>query len=204
MKTRLVVLISGRGSNMQAIVHACQQGELDADVVAVISNRPDAAGLAHARSAGIATRCIDHTNYPSRDAFDAALADAIDEFGADYVVLAGFMRILGSALVERFRDRMINIHPSLLPRYPGLDTHARALAAGDTEHGASVHFVTPELDAGPIIEQVRVPVLPGDTPESLAARVLGEEHALLIRALTRVIRDKSGSTDPRDSGHSAL
>ena len=194
MSARLVVLISGRGSNMRAVVDACRQGRLDAEVVAVISNRPDAAGLDHARSAGIATRTLDHTAYASRDAFDAALADAIDEFAPDFIVLAGFMRILGQPLVERFRDRMINIHPSLLPLYPGLDTHARALAAGDSEHGASVHFVTPELDAGPIIEQVRVPVLAGDTPQRLAERVLGEEHALLIRALARVIRDASGST----------
>lgn len=203
MRARLVVLISGRGSNMQAVVDACRQGTLNAEVVAVISNRPDAAGLAHARAAGIATRTVDHRAYASRDAFDAALADAIDEHAPDFIVLAGFMRILGTTLVERFHDRMINIHPSLLPRYPGLDTHARALAAGDTEHGASVHFVTPELDAGPIIEQVRVPVHAGDTPESLAERVLGEEHALLIRALARVIRDASGSRITRDSGHSA-
>jgi phosphoribosylglycinamide formyltransferase-1 len=171
---RLVVLISGRGSNMQALVEA----KLPAHVAAVISNRGDAAGLRYATERGIATAVVDHRRYPSREAFDAALAAAIDAHAPDLVVLAGFMRVLTPAFVERYAGRLLNIHPSLLPAFPGLDTHVRALAAGVKIHGATVHFVTAALDHGPIVVQAAVPVLPSDDAETLAARVLEQEHRI--------------------------
>ena len=183
--SRIVVLISGRGSNMQAIVNACDLGQINAEVVLVISNRPDAAGLAFAKRHGITTKVCDHTHFPERQQFDAELASIIESAKPDWVVLAGFMRILGAELVQQFVGRMINIHPSLLPKYPGLNTHERALAEGDAEHGATVHFVTPELDAGPVIDQVAVPIKENDTPALLAARVLSEEHGLLVKAIKR-------------------
>ena len=170
--TSVVILISGRGSNMRSIVDA----GLPADIRAVISNRPDAAGLAYARDRGITTEVVDHTAYPDRAAFDAALAACIDRHAPDLVVLAGFMRILTPGFVEHYRGRMINIHPSLLPAFPGLHTHAQALATGVRVHGCTVHFVTPVLDHGPIIAQGVVPVLADDTPDTLAARVLTVEH----------------------------
>ena len=148
-------------------------------IAGVISNRPDAAGLTFASEAGIATRVVAHDDFAERDAFDAALAEAIDAFRPQLIVLAGFMRILGDAFINRFCGRMINVHPSLLPDFRGLHTHRRALEAGRKVHGASVHFVTPELDSGPVIAQVRIPVLPDDTPETLAARLLPHEHRLL-------------------------
>jgi phosphoribosylglycinamide formyltransferase-1 len=175
---RIVILISGRGSNMRSIVEACAAERWAARIVAVVSNRPDAGGLAYAAERGIATAVVDHHAHSSRDAFDAALAACIDAHAPDLVVLAGFMRILGAPFVRRYEGRMLNIHPSLLPKYPGLHTHRRALAAGDREHGASVHFVTPELDGGPVVIQAQVPVLPGDDEDSLAARVLHEEHVI--------------------------
>jgi len=181
--TRLVVLISGAGSNMRAIIEACQSGKLDANVVAVISNRPDAAGLNFAREQNIESTVIDHTTFKTRDRFDAQLAMVIKSYKPDFIVLAGFMRILTAELVNRFLGRMINIHPSLLPLYPGLNTHAKVLQAGDNTHGASVHFVTAELDAGPVIAQTQVPVLQGDTEQALAARVLQTEHELYVQAL---------------------
>ena len=183
--SRIVVLISGRGSNMQAVVNACDSGFIQAEVVSVISNRPDAAGLAFAKQQGINTEVCDHTLYPNRDQFDSELSKLIERAEPDWIVLAGFMRILGDELVQQFVGRMINIHPSLLPKYPGLNTHARAIAAGDAEHGATVHFVTPELDAGPVIENVCVPIHDGDTAETLAARVLTEEHRLLVKVIKR-------------------
>lgn len=183
--TRIVVLISGRGSNMQAIVNACRQGQIDAQVVLVASNRPAAAGLEFAKSQGIDTAVCDHKEFQTRDQFDSELAKIIANATPDWIVLAGFMRVLGPELVQRFAGRMINIHPSLLPKYPGLNTHERALASGDAEHGATVHLVTPELDAGPVIEQVSIPILENDTADSLAARVLAEEHGLLVRAVQR-------------------
>ncbi|HET9664390.1 MAG TPA: phosphoribosylglycinamide formyltransferase, partial [Burkholderiales bacterium] len=169
---RIVILISGRGSNMEALLKA----DLPACVGAVISNNPSAAGLSIARDAGIATAVVDHRPYGERIAFDAALAAEIDRHRPDLVLLAGFMRVLTDGFVERYRDRMLNIHPSLLPAFPGLDTHQRALAAGVRIHGCTVHFVTPALDHGPIVIQAAVPVLPGDTEALLAARVLREEH----------------------------
>jgi len=176
---RITVLISGRGSNLVALIDAANAGAIDGAVTQVISNRPGAGGLTHAERNGIATRVVDHRAFASRTAFDAALADAIDASEPDVVVLAGFMRILGAAFVERYAGRMLNIHPSLLPAYPGTDTHARALADGAARHGCTVHFVTPDVDGGPIIAQSEVPVLPGDDAATLAARVLEAEHRLL-------------------------
>jgi len=182
---RLVILISGRGSNMLAIDDACKSGELNASIALVISNRPDAKGLESAAARGLETSVIDHTDYASRDEFDDALDAKIRQLTPDWIVLAGFMRILGNKIVNAWSGKMINIHPSLLPKYPGLDTHAKALSAGDTEAGASVHIVTPELDAGPVIAQVRVSIEPNDTAETLGNRVLAEEHTLYVQALKR-------------------
>ena len=179
----IVVLISGRGSNLQSIIEQAAAGELPVDIRAVISNRPDAAGLERARAAGIETAVVDHRDYPDRAAFDAALARCIDRYEPGAVALAGFMRILTPDFVRHYRGRLLNIHPSLLPAYRGLDTHRRALADGARRHGASVHFVTEELDGGPVILQAEVPVLAGDTPETLAARVLAQEHRLYPAAL---------------------
>ena len=179
----IVILISGRGSNMEAIVRRCSQEAWPARVAGVVGNRADAAGLRFARDAGIATTVVDHTAFASRDAFDAELARQIDAFEADVIALAGFMRILTPAFVQRYDGRLVNIHPSLLPAFPGLDTHARAIAAGCKVAGASVHFVTPELDHGPIIGQAVVPVLADDSPALLAARVLALEHVLYPRAI---------------------
>ena len=176
------MLVSGRGSNLAALIDA------GCPIAGVVSNVPSAPALERARAAGIPTCTLDHRGYRSRAAFDAALAERIDGPGrADLVVLAGFMRVLGAAFTKRFAGRLINVHPSLLPAFPGLCTHARALAAGVVEHGCTVHFVTEELDAGPIVAQARVPVRPGDTPESLAARVLAEEHRLLPASVHRFL-----------------
>jgi phosphoribosylglycinamide formyltransferase-1 len=173
----VVVLISGRGSNLQAILDA------GIPVSAVVSNRPDAAGLALAQRRGVATAVVDHRHFASREAFDASLAAEIERHAPRLVALAGFMRVLTPGFVARFAGRLMNIHPSLLPELPGLDTHARALAAGARRHGCTVHFVTERLDHGPVIAQASVPVLPGDTAEGLAARVLAEEHRLYPRAI---------------------
>ena len=179
----LVVLISGRGSNLKAILDAINRGELPARVSAVVSSKADAGGLAYARENNIDTLALDAADYPDRDDYDRALQGLIDTFKPDMVVLAGFMRILSPAFVQHFRGRMINIHPSLLPAFRGLNTHRRALEAGVAEHGASVHFVTEELDGGPVIAQVRVPVLAGDDAASLAARVLEQEHRLYCQVI---------------------
>ena len=175
---RIVILISGRGSNMEAIVRACEAERWPARVVAVISHRPDAAGLIWAAAHGIATAVVDHRAHAQREAFDEALAQAIGVWEPDLVVLAGFMRVLGPAFVRLHAGRLLNIHPSLLPAFPGLDTHRRALDAGVKVHGATEHLVTPALDDGPIIGQAVVPVLSGDDEDSLAARVLEAEHRL--------------------------
>ena len=180
---RLVVLISGRGSNLKAIIDAIGRRELPAEVCAVITNRPDAPGLAHARAAGIRVETIDHCAYADRESFDAALSACIDRYRPDLVVLAGFMRVLTKSFIEHYAGRLMNIHPSLLPAFPGLKTHERALAAGVEVHGATVHFVGTEVDAGPIICQARVPVMAGDTPTSLAQRVLEQEHRLYPRVI---------------------
>jgi len=173
----IVVLISGRGSNMRALLEA------ELPVAAVISNRTDAEGLRVATARGIATSVVEHRRFPTREAFDAALAAEIDRFQPRLVALAGFMRVLTPAFVERYRDRLLNIHPSLLPAFPGLDTHERALAAGVKLHGCTVHFVTAELDHGPIVLQAAVPVYPDDTATELAARVLRQEHVAYPRAV---------------------
>jgi phosphoribosylglycinamide formyltransferase 1 len=175
---RIVILISGRGSNMEAIVQRCWQQGWPATVAAVIANRPDAKGLDFARAHGLATAVVDHKAHADREAFDEALAGVIDAHEPDLVVLAGFMRILGSAFVQRYEGRLLNIHPSLLPAFPGLHTHRRALEAGCQVVGATVHFVTPELDHGPIVMQSAVPVLPGDDESALSARVLATEHVI--------------------------
>ena len=181
MTARIAVLASGRGSNLQAILLAIAAGHLDAEVVGVFSDKPGAPALQRvppeARWSG------DAKAFADRQAFDAELADAVAAAQPDWIACAGYMRILGKAFVQRFRGRLLNIHPSLLPKYRGLRTHARALQAGDSEHGASVHFVVPELDAGAVVMQAMVPVLGGDTPETLAARVLRVEHPLLVAAL---------------------
>jgi phosphoribosylglycinamide formyltransferase-1 len=177
----IVILISGRGSNMAAILDA----KLPLEVKAVISNKACAAGLDTARQAGIATRVVEHKNFPTREAFDDALLTSISEFNPDLVVLAGFMRILTPGFIERLQGRIVNIHPSLLPAFPGLDTHEQALAAGVKIHGATVHIVTPQLDHGPILAQAAVPVLSDDTADSLAARVLAQEHFLYPAVLKK-------------------
>ncbi len=180
----IVILISGRGSNMQAIVNARIAG---ARVAAVISNRPQAAGLTWAQQNGIATAVLDHKEFADRDQFDAALMTLIDQHAPDLVVLAGFMRIVTPAFVAHYANRMINVHPSLLPAFTGLHTHARAIEAGVKLHGCTAHFVTAELDHGPIIAQAAVPVLDDDTPETLAARVLECEHTLYPQAVARFV-----------------
>ena len=179
----IVILISGRGSNMEAIVRAAAAEGWDARVAAVVSNRADAAGLAFAQAHGIATAVADHRGFASRQAFDAELARTIDGFAPDVVALAGFMRILTPGFVAHFEGRIVNVHPSLLPVFPGLNTHRRALAAGCKLSGATIHFVMPELDHGPIIAQAVVPVLADDTEASLAARVLTREHVIYPRAV---------------------
>lgn len=183
------VMISGRGTNMLAILEAASGNDYPGLPVLVISNRPGAAGLEEARRLGVPGQCIDHTPYgEDREAFERDVDGVLREAGAEFVVLAGFMRILTPWFVQRWKGRLVNIHPSLLPKYKGLDTHARAIAAGDTEAGCSVHFVTEGVDDGDVIEQVRVPILPGDTPDALAARILPEEHALYPRALAKALR----------------
>ena len=174
----LVVLISGSGSNLQAIIDAVGRREIRGEIRAVISNQADAFGLQRAHNAGIPTEVIDHRHFDDRRGFDRALRQRIEGYQAELVVLAGFMRILTEEIVQTFNGRMLNIHPSLLPRFRGLHTHRRALEAGDNTHGCSVHFVTGELDGGPLIIQARVPILPGDDPEVLAARVLKKEHII--------------------------
>jgi len=188
----IVILISGGGSNMAAIVRAAQQQEwvrrLDARVAAVISNKADAQGLVFAREHGIATAVLNHKDFDSREAFDAALAQQIDSHEPALVVLAGFMRILTPGFVNHFAGRLLNIHPSLLPAFPGLHTHQRAIEAGCKFAGATVHQVTAELDVGPILDQAVVPVLPEDTPQTLAARVLTQEHIIYPRAVAHFLR----------------
>ena len=193
MTSRIGVLASGRGSNLLAILQAIAAGTLDADIVGVFSDKPDAPALHHVPADARWSR--DAKAFATRDAFDAELADAVAASRPDWIVCAGYMRILGEAFVQRFRGRLLNIHPSLLPRYRGLRTHARALQAGDAEHGASVHFVVPELDAGAVIMQAVVPVLAGDTPDTLAARVLQVEHPLLVAALQLVASGRMSEQD---------
>ncbi len=185
-RVRVAVLISGRGSNMQALVRACDSPDFPAEIVLVLSNQPGAAGLDFAREAGIATTVVPHRDFPDRAAFDAAMDREIRKAGAELVCLAGFMRLLDPAFVDAWRDRMLNVHPALLPSFKGLDTHRRALEAGVKIAGCTVHFVRSEMDTGPIIAQAAVPVLPDDTEEMLAARILEQEHRIYPSALRLV------------------
>ena len=180
---RLAILISGRGSNMATIARECQQGRIAATVSVVVSDRPGVAGITTAQDMGIETHVVARKSAVNRDAFEHSLAEAMDNHTPDLVVLAGFMRVLSAPFVERYAGRMINIHPSLLPKYTGLHTHQRVLEAGDAEHGASVHYVTPELDGGPVILQSRVPVKTGDTESTVAARVMATEHVIYPRVV---------------------
>ena len=190
---RIAILVSGRGSNLQAVLDAIAANTLDARIVGVFSDRPGAPALQ--RVPGALRWSRDAKSYPSREAFDADLADAIAATRPDWVLCAGYMRILGEGFIARFRGRLLNIHPSLLPKYRGLRTHARALRDGEREHGASVHFVTPELDSGAVIAQATVPVLPGDTVESLASRVLAREYPLLLAVLRLAVSGRIAERD---------
>ena len=185
-RKKVGVLISGRGSNLQALLAAGAEPDFPAEIVLVVSNKPDAQGLAHAARAGVATRVVPRRDFARREDCDAAMTAALEEAGVELVCMAGFMRLLSAAFVAHWRDRLINIHPSLLPLFPGLDTHARALAAGVKLHGCTVHFVRLEMDTGPIVGQAAVPVLPGDTEDALAARVLEAEHRLYPHCLRLV------------------
>ena len=200
---RIVILISGRGSNMEAILRAASAEKWPAQIAAVISNKAKAAGLTTASAAGIAARVVEHVAYSDRAQFDQALMTVIDEYSPDLVILAGFLRILTPEFVEHYHGRMLNIHPSLLPSFSGLDTHRRALEAGVKFHGATVHFVTPELDHGPIIEQATVPVLDTDTEDTLAARVLEQEHVIYPRAVRDFIEGRYTLTEGHIVRHSA-
>ncbi|MBN9205381.1 phosphoribosylglycinamide formyltransferase [Methylibium petroleiphilum] len=206
---RIVILISGRGSNMEAIVEACAAQAWPARIAAVISNRADAAGLDYAAARGIATAVVEHRTYADREGFDAALAQAIDAHAPDVVVLAGFMRILTAGFVQRYAGRLLNIHPSLLPAFTGLHTHRRAIEAGCKLAGATVHYVTAELDHGPIVAQAAVPVLPDDTEQTLAARVLASEHRLYPMAVRWAVEgalqvDANGVVRQRDGAAQLL
>ena len=187
MTKRVAILISGRGSNMMALCQAMTSPDIPAEPVLVLSNRPDAGGLDYARAEGLPHAVIDHTQYENRETFDAALDSALEAVRPDIICLAGFMRLLTPGFVEKWSGKLINIHPSLLPKYPGLKTHQRALDAGDTEAGCTVHYVVPEMDAGEIIGQARVPILPGDTAETLDARVREAEHALYPECLRALV-----------------
>jgi phosphoribosylglycinamide formyltransferase-1 len=184
---KLGVLISGRGSNLQALIDAVADGTLDASIAVVLSNRADALGLERATAAGIPSRVLAHGDWPTREAYDEALVSALRQAGVELVCLAGFMRLLSPAFINAFPDRILNIHPSLLPAFPGVDAQRQALDHGVTITGATVHFVTPDLDAGPIVLQAPVAVLPGDTVEVLSARILEEEHRLYPEAVRRVL-----------------
>jgi phosphoribosylglycinamide formyltransferase-1 len=200
-RTRTAILISGRGSNMAALIEAAKAEDYPAEIVGVLSNRAAAEGLKLAAAEGIATASLAQSQFPSRDMFEDVLTQILESWDTELVCLAGFMRVLGEDFVNRWQGRLINIHPSLLPLYKGLDTHARALADGATRHGCTVHFVTPGLDEGPAILQAEVPVLPGDTPDTLAARVLVEEHRLYPEAVRQLA---SGAFGPLGSFNPAV
>lgn len=189
MRRKIAILISGRGSNMLSLLELRQQDDFPGDIVLVLSNRHDATGLAGASQAGVPTAVIDHKQFPDRKSFDRAMSDVLEKNGVNLVVLAGFMRILSTWFVERWQGRLINIHPSLLPLFRGVDTHRRALEEGVRIHGCTVHYVVPGLDAGPIIAQAAVPILPDDDEQSLSARVLAQEHLLYPQALRMICSD---------------
>jgi phosphoribosylglycinamide formyltransferase-1 len=197
MKKRVGILISGRGSNMMALVAAARAADYPAEIAAVISSRPDAPGLAWAEAQGVPARAIDHKAYPSREAFDAAVHAALTDAGVELIALAGFMRIQSAGFVERWQGRQLNIHPSLLPLFKGLHPHRQALEAGVRISGCTVHFVAAETDGGPIVAQAAVPVLTGDTPERLADRVLAAEHRLYPRTLALVASGRAWLEDGR-------
>jgi phosphoribosylglycinamide formyltransferase-1 len=200
-RRRVAVLVSGRGSNMQALIAAAEAADFPAAIVAVLSDKADAAGLATARSHGIEAVAVPRKAYPDKAAHEAAVLAELDRVAPDVICLAGYMRLLSADFIGRYRGRIINIHPSLLPLFPGLDTHARAIAAGMRIHGCSVHFVTEAMDEGPVIAQAAVPVIPGDTPETLAARVLVAEHRLYPIALATVA---AGAVHMDEAGRSAF
>ena len=191
------ILISGSGTNLQAFIDETASGKLNLDLSVVLSNRPEAAGLERARKANISTECLRHQDYPQREKFDAALVETLGEYQPDLVILAGFMRILTATFVNQFSGRILNIHPSLLPKFPGLDTHQRAIDAGEKWHGSTVHFVTEQLDGGPAIIQGRVPLMPDDSAVNLAARVLEIEHRIYPEAVRMFA---AGRLEYRDSG----
>jgi phosphoribosylglycinamide formyltransferase-1 len=193
-RLKLAVLISGRGSNLQSLIDACAKPDFPAEIVLVISNVPDAYGLERAAKAKIKTLTLDHRQYVEREAFEAKLTDALAASGAELICLAGFMRLLTPSFVQRWQGRLINIHPSLLPAYPGLHTHARAIADGAKVSGCTVHFVVAEVDAGPIIIQAEVPILPGDDADKLAARVLTEEHRIYPEAVRMIAEGRTAPT----------
>ncbi len=195
MTKRIVVLISGSGSNLQAMIDAQQNNELGGDIVAVFSNRPNVLGLERASKAGIPAETLDHKSFDSREAFDTELAKRLDEYNPDLVVLAGFMRILTPEFVNHYAGKLLNIHPSLLPKYPGLNTHQRAIEAGDQEHGATVHFVTPELDGGPPLVQGKIAIENGDTPNSLQQRIHIIEHKIYPLAVRWCCEGKAELTN---------
>lgn len=199
MKRRVAILISGRGSNMQALVEAAKAPDFPVEIALVLSNRPDAAGLVWAEGQGITTAIVDHKLFKKdREAFDKAIQVELDKARVELVCLAGFMRLLTPWFIDQWHNRLINIHPSLLPSFKGLDTHARALEAGVKLHGCTVHFVRPDMDAGPIIAQKSVPVLDDDDPDSLAERVLAVEHALYPHALAEIVRGLEGNLTIKD------
>lgn len=202
-KIRVAVLISGRGSNMRALVEAAREADYPAEIVCVVSNRPDAAGLDWAKGQGLPALALDHTLFPSRDAFEDQLERLLIASRVDVIALAGFLRLFTAGFVERWRDRMLNIHPSLLPAFKGLDTHERALAAGVKITGATVHLVQPEMDDGPILGQAAVPVLPGDTPKTLGARVLAAEHRLYPHVLRLFLAGGKPAAPVASAGHAA-
>lgn len=193
-RKRVAILISGRGSNMKALIEAAKAPDYPAEIVGVFSNKPDAPGLATAAVHGVATASLSHKDYASKTEFEAAMNAVLEGWHADIIALAGFMRLLSADFCTRWAGRLINIHPSLLPRHKGLHTHEQALADGSTTHGCTVHFVTPGMDEGPTIAQASVPILPGDTPDTLAARVLVEEHKLYPAALATVARGEARLT----------
>ncbi|MFD2166921.1 phosphoribosylglycinamide formyltransferase [Thalassotalea euphylliae] len=190
MSRRIVVLISGSGTNLQAIIDACKSNDYPGNVVGVVSNKADAYGLQRAQNDNIDTTCLSHKDFESRELYDQALVKAIDAYEPDYVVLAGFMRILTPAFVQHYLGKLVNIHPSLLPKYQGLNTHQRAIDAGDSEHGVSVHFVTEELDGGPVILQAKVPIFDGDTADVLAGRVHEQEHRIYPLVVKWLCQDR--------------
>lgn len=204
MSSRIVVLISGHGTNLQAIIDASELADFPGSVVGVVSNKGDAYGLTRAKNANIATVALSHKEFESRESYDQALIAKIDQLSPDVIVLAGFMRILSPAFVQHYQGKLLNIHPSLLPKYQGLNTHQRAIDAGDKEHGVSVHFVTEELDGGPVILQAKVPVFDGDSSEDLAARVHEQEHRIYPLVVKWLCEKRLSMTTKSQNEHAVL